>query len=249
MKRHKPLLLITLLSVIALGVPFEFVAAAPLKQGELAVITAPADNDVVRGVVSIVGSAVHPAFDRYELAYAVEPVTSNDQWVGIGDVGREQVVNGELAQWDTTILPDGSYSLRLRVVRNDGNYAEIEVKHVVIANAVPTETPTAAASATPTNTPTPLPPTPTIVIELTVDDTPTPRPLTVTEVLPTPKSTAEGLPIPKVKVDTSPLKSALLLGGGGMLVIFLFFGFLSAVRLVVLGFAKRTGRRRRNRRK
>ncbi len=240
-----------LLMVIAVF-PVTASIAAPPKQGELAIITSPADNDVVRGVVSIVGSAVHPAFDRYELAYAVEPVTSNEQWIGIGEVGREQVVNGELAKWDTTILPDGSYSLRLRVVRNDGNYSEIEVKHVVVANAVPTETPTPSASPTPTVTPTPLPPTPTIVIELpTPDATATPRVLTVTETLPTPKPTAEGLPIPKVKLDASPLKSACLLGAGGMLVIFLFFGFLSAIRLVVLGFAKRTGRgrRRRNRRR
>ena len=236
-----------LLLIIA-ALPATASIAAPPKQGELAVITAPADNDVVRGVVSIIGSAVHPAFDRYELAYAVEPVTSNDQWVGIGEVGREQVVNGELAKWDTTILPDGSYSLRLRVVRNDGNYSETEVKHVVVANAVPTETPTPSASPTPTTTPTPLPPTPTIVIELpTPEATPTPRVLTVTETLPTPEATAEGLPIPKVKLDVAPLKSACLLGGGGMLVIFLFFGFLSAIRLAVLGFAKRTKRGRRKR--
>ncbi len=251
MKLKKPLVWTLFLLLAAIVFPVTASIAAPPKQGELAIITAPADNDVVRGVVSIIGSAVHPAFDRYELAYAIEPVTSNDQWVGIGEVGREQVVNGELAQWDTTVLPDGSYSLRLRVVRNDGNYNETEVNHVVIANAVPTETPTPSASATPTNTPTPLPPTPTIVIELpTPEATPTPRALTVTETLPTPEPTGEGgLPIPKVKVDTSPLKSACLLGAGGMLVIFLFFGFLSAIRLAVLGFAKRTGRGRRRRKR
>ncbi len=248
MKSLKHIGKILILFLALMAIPAASVFAAPPAQGELAIIASPTDNDVVRGVVTITGSAVHPAFDRYELAYAVEPVTSNDQWIGIGEVGRQQVVNGELAQWDTTTLPDGSYSLRLRVVRLDGNYTETEVKRVVIANAVPTETPTPSASPTPTVTPTPLPPTPTIVIEIPLD-TPTPRPLTMTEVLPTPKPSGEGLPIPKVKVDTSPLKSAFMLGAGGMLALFLLFGFLSAIRLVVLGFAKRTKRPRRNRRK
>lgn len=248
MKRQKQFIAIGFILSLLLLLPAATSIAAPPAQGELAIITAPADNEVIRGVVTVAGSAVHPAFDRYELAYAVEPVTSNDQWVGIGELGTQPVVNGELATWDTTNLPDGSYSLRLRVVRNDGNYSEIEVKHVVVANAVPTETPTPSASATPTVTPTPLPPTPTIIIELPVESTATPRALTMTQTLPTPKPTSEGLPIPKVKVDSSPLKSAFIIGAGGMLALFLLFGFLSAIRLVVMGFAKRT-RRRRNRRK
>ncbi|RME44958.1 MAG: hypothetical protein D6796_11105, partial [Caldilineae bacterium] len=49
-------------------------AAAPPAQGDLAIISYPADNEVVRGIISITGSAVHPNFDRYQVAYAVEPV-------------------------------------------------------------------------------------------------------------------------------------------------------------------------------
>lgn len=219
--------------------------AAPPKQGELAIIASPADNDVVRGVVSISGSAVHPSFQRYEISFAAEPVVSNDQWVMIDVARTEQVVNGELITWDTNSVPDGSYSLRLRVVRLDGNYGETEVQHIVVANAQPTETPTPSASATPTVTPTPLPPTPTIIIEVPVD-TPTPRPMTATEIFATPKpGDTELIPIPKVELDTSPLKSSCLLGAGGILIIFVFFGFLSAIRLVVLGFAKRGKRRRK----
>ena len=215
--------------------------AAPPRQGELAQITYPADNEVVRGIISVTGSAVHPQFDRFQLAYAPEPVTQNDQWVGIGIERTDQVVNGELAIWDTTTVPDGSYSLRLRVVRQDGNYGETEVHHIVVANAQPTETPTPELLVTraPTQTPTPLPPTPTIVVEVPFDQTPTPRPLTITQVLPTPRSAdAPILPIPKIKMNAAPLKSACLMGGGGILALFLLFGFLSAIRLVVLGFAK-----------
>ncbi len=246
MKSHKNVIVMTIIFIVLATIPALTALAAPPRQGELAIISSPTDNEVVRGIVSVTGSAVHPNFDRFQVSYAVEPVVSNDQWIIIGEEHREQVVNGELVQWDTTTIPDGSYSLRLRVIRVDGNYSEIEAKHIVVANTQPTETPTPGATETPTATPTPLPPTPTIVIEVPVEETPTPRPLTVTQTLSTPKPGDTGLiPIPKIKVDTSPLKSSCLLGAGGILVLFLLFGFLSAIRLVVLGFAKRIGRRRR----
>jgi len=225
------------------------VTAAPSRQqAELAFIASPTDNEVVRGVISIRGSATHPAFDRFQVAYAREPVTRNNAWVTIGIERRDQVVNGELAIWDTRTVPDGSYSLRLRVIRADGNYSEIEVKQLVVANTQPTETPTPEgpqATPTPTITPTSLPPTPTVVIEQPVVDTPTPRPLALVGELPTPRPTSSGaIPIPNVEVDTAPLKSGCLWGAGGMFIIFLFFGFLSAIRTFVMGFADRTRGRR-----
>ncbi|HEY86045.1 MAG TPA: hypothetical protein G4N96_13135 [Chloroflexi bacterium] len=222
--------------------------AAPPQQGELAQITYPADNEVVRGIISVTGSAVHPQFARFQLAYAAEPVTQNDQWITIGAERVSQVVNAELAIWDTATVSDGSYSLRLRVIRLDGNYDETEVHHIVVANAQPTETATPELLVTraPTQTPTPLPPTPTIVIEVPFNETPTPRPLTITQALPTPRpDNAPILPIPKIKMDATPLKSACLMGAGGILALFLLFGFLSAIRLMVLGFAKRTRRKRK----
>lgn len=245
MKQRRTIFAVPGIILLLLILPAWGAMAAPPRQGDLAIISYPADNDVVRGLISITGSAVHPSFDRYQLAYVLEP-NANDQWIGIGPEYREQIVNGELAIWDTTTVPDGSYSLRLRVVRLDGNYTEIEVHHIVVANTQPTETPTPSASATPTVTPTSLPPTPTIVIAVPVDETPTPRPLTSTQVLPTPRSGDESIiPIPKVSLDTSVLKSSCLLGAGGMIALFLLFGFFSAMRLVVLGFAKRTGKKRR----
>lgn len=226
--------------------------AAPPQQAELANITFPTDGAVVRGVISVRGNAVHPSFDRFQVAYAQEPVVRNDQWITIGAERREQVVNGELVVWDTNAVPDGSYRLRLRVIRLDGNYSEVEVAQVVVANAQPTETPTPedpdspggqGFQGLPTATPTALPPTPTIVIEVPVDDTPTPRPLTITQALPTPRpDTVSTLPIPTVVLDTAPLKAALLWGAGGMVMIFLTFGLLSALRLFLLGFFERRKR-------
>lgn len=228
--------------------------ASPPRQGELAVITTPTTNAVVRGVISIRGSAVHPNFDRFQVAYAREPVVRNDQWITIGIERRDQVVNGELAIWDTTQVPDGSYRLRLRVIRTDGNYGELEVKQIVIGNAIPIDTPTLETEAliqqppagsprlvTATSTPIADTPTPAIV-QLPEVETPTatPRVIGAEGILPTPRpDSANSLPIPTItNFDPDPLRAAFLWGIGGMLLIFFGFGFLSATRIFILGFLR-----------
>jgi hypothetical protein len=236
------------------------VLAAPLRQqAQLIAISYPTSNEVVRGVISITGSATHPTFQRFQITYASEPVYGNDAWRTIGIERTDQVVNGELAIWDTTTLPEGSYSLRLRVYRQDGNYDEIEVRQIVVANSQVTETPTPETETTPgqesaapdqsdgppTITPTPLPPTPTILIDQPNVPTATPRALAVVGELPTPRPTnSSALPLPTVEVDTAPFLSSCVLGAGAILILFIFFGFLSALRTFIMGFADRTKGRR-----
>lgn len=134
------LLLCILLSMLAGRTPYAF-AQAPNG------ITSPAPGDVVTGVVIIRGTATHNSFLRYELAFR-----SGVDWIVMAD-GDTPVVDGTLAIWDTTvagpqgrIFPDGSYELRLRVVRLDYNYDEYFVSNVQVANegAVATPTPTAS---------------------------------------------------------------------------------------------------------
>jgi hypothetical protein len=200
---------------------------SPQGQGPEAVITSPRDRAVVRDKVSIRGTATHPEFWKYEAAYGPEP-NPGDQWVLIGAVHETQVVDNVLETWDTTLLPDGNYSLRLRVVRRDGNYDEYFVREIAVANAQPTDTPTApAVTPTPTNTPTPLPPTPTIVIELPVLPSPTPRPLpTVAQVIkptPTPAPSFFNIKLPD-------LGGAFCWGAGAAAFAFLLVGLLTLLR-------------------
>jgi len=201
---------------------------SPQEQGPEAVITSPRDRAVVRDKVSIKGTATHPEFWKYEVAYGPEP-NPGDQWVLIGAVHETQVVDNVLETWDTTLLPDGNYSLRLRVVRRDGNYDEYFVREIAVANAQPTDTPTAPAvvTPTPTNTPTPLPPTPTIVIELPVLPSPTPRPLpTVAQVIkptPTPAPSFFNIKLPD-------LGGAFCWGAGAAAFAFLLVGLLTLLR-------------------
>ncbi len=112
-------------------------------------ITEPAEDDTVSGIVIISGTAVDPNFMRYELAFRH---TANRDWIVFAQ-GDQSVVEGTLTVWDTTVgretvpvFPDGTYQLRLRVVRTDYNYDEYFVTSIVISNDEPTPTPTATIS-------------------------------------------------------------------------------------------------------
>ncbi len=173
-----------LVVVALLLVPVMPAVAAPPRQGTVAAINTPASGSTVSGVVPVSGSALHPDFDRYELYYTVEP---GENWVFIGEPGRQQVNNGFLANWNTGGLPDGNYSLRLRVVRRDGNYDEGFARNVVVANTTP-PTPTPEPSPTPGEiaplpqpvdavvTPTPEATATPVSVEQPEIPTPTPRP-------------------------------------------------------------------------
>lgn len=115
-------------------------------------IQQPASGETVSGVVVVVGTAVHPDYLRYELAFRNVSNPTAD-WVVFAE-GSEPVSQGTLALWDTTVgrdaglpvFPDGLYQLRLRVVRQDYNYDEYFVTDLVVANDSPTPTPSAAAA-------------------------------------------------------------------------------------------------------
>ena len=111
-------------------------------------ITTPQPGEAISGVVVVEGTAVHPDYLRYELAFLYLNAP-NPEWIVFAE-GSEPVVNGTLAIWDTEvgrnvnapIFPDGQYQLRLRVVKTDYNYDEFFVTDIVISNDGPTPTPT-----------------------------------------------------------------------------------------------------------
>jgi hypothetical protein len=211
---------------------------APLFQE--AVITSPEAFANVRGNVSIFGTATHPQFQRYELYYTIEP---GDNWVFIGEAHFEQVANGLLGTWDTVSLPDGTYSLRLRVVRQDGNYDEAYKRSIVVANAAPVATPTPTETVAPEELPT-LPP----AVEATLPPEATPTPILVEQPeipTPTPRPSPSPTPTPDQAAsivdqvdddsgffsstpDTTSLRQAAATGmayvGGVFLAVGVFFG-------------------------
>jgi len=188
--------------------------AAPLSQ-DASGITSPRDGAVVRGVVSIIGTAAHAEFWKYEVYYAPYP-NPTEQWVFVGTVHETSVVNDQLETWNTNFIPDGVYALRLRVVRRDGNYIEYTVNNISVSNTKPTETPTLEATPTPEDTPTPLPPTPTPEIVQPPTSTPRPSPTLV----PPTATPEDDSSLPKAEINTSSLGKAFCYGGAGTLAIF-----------------------------
>jgi hypothetical protein len=163
----------------------------PLYQGQVAVITSPESSSTVQGNVPIIGSALHPQFQRYELYYTVEP---GENWVFIGEAHFEPVDNGILATWNASSLPEGTYSLRLRVVRLDGNYDEAYQRDINIGSAAPTVTPTEFVAPT-----LPLPAEPTVTA--TLEATPTPISVEQPEIpTPTPRPSATPTDEPEAPV-------------------------------------------------
>ena len=219
------------------------IAAPPKQGGDIAIISNPASNAVVQGTVQIIGSADHPSFQFYVIDFAPEPNTG-DQWNTVGAIHDSPVVNGLLETWDTSLVTDGSYTIRLRVVRLDGNYSEFFAQQVVVSNAlpIPTDTPEVVETPQPTITPTPLPPTPTIVVDQPVVDTPTPRPVPTSPPLEDPDESQSFIPT-VTNFSLTPLSDACLYGAGIMLSVFLLFGFLGALRMFIKGFIDRVKRK------
>lgn len=248
MKKHRFIIQTILLLTFAINVwPVQIsgVIAAPFRQGgDIAIISDPPSNDVVQGTIQIIGSADHPSFQFYVVDLAPEPNTG-DQWNTIGATHDTPVINGLLETWDTTLVPDGSYTIRLRVVRLDGNYSEFFTQQVVVSNTqpIPTDTPEAVEETPiPTVTPTALPPTPTIVVDQPIVETPTPRPVPTSPPLEDPDESQSFIPT-VTGFSLAPLNDACLYGAGIMLSIFLLFGFLGALRMFVQGFIDRLKRK------
>lgn len=218
MKRVLAVLFLASVLVASLGVDKSL--AQPPGQ-----ITSPRDRASVRGQVPIEGRAAHTQFQKYEIHYGPEP-NPGDQWTPIGGSPfTVPVVQGRLGLWDTTIIPDGVYSLRLRVVRLDGNYDEYFVRGIQVSNTRPTET------ATPAETPTPAPPTetptptPTIIIGVPTVSSPTPRPTS------TPLPTAPPTPTPeRMDVPFQGVSDAACWGAGATLALFVGIGLFFVLK-------------------
>jgi len=147
-------------------------------------ITAPASGDVLQGLVNITGTSAVDGFFASELSFAYAS-DSTSTWFLIYSTDQP-VTEGLLAAWDTNLVTDGDYNLRLRVALQDGSLLETLVTGLRVRNQTPTETPTLAPTSTPEfdlpPAASPLPPTPMPAPTSTRLPTPTalpPNPATV----------------------------------------------------------------------
>jgi len=87
-------------------------------------ITSPGMNQVVRGNMPIRGTANVPGFQYYKIEVAPGASPQDQEWTVIGQLHRTPVVSGVLETFNSGAYPPGTYTVRLVVVDNTGNYPE-----------------------------------------------------------------------------------------------------------------------------
>jgi hypothetical protein len=115
-----------------------------------AAITSPQSGASLTGVVQIEGVAsLGDQFQYYKLEFSP---AGRDAFTVFSGLIRQQVNNGQLGVWDSASVPDGVYSIRLRVVDATGNYCDVVTTGLNVQNSAPkppTEVPTEVATEAP----------------------------------------------------------------------------------------------------
>ncbi len=133
-------------SYLSLVMGVSTLASTPTVESGRVAIFSPLPGQAVQGKVPILGSMTVDGFSAYELAFAYQNDLT-DTWFLIQE-GDTPIVEREIAQWDTSTIADGDYSLRLTVVLIDGRRLVALVPVVRVRNYTPIETDTPAPSPT-----------------------------------------------------------------------------------------------------
>jgi hypothetical protein len=217
--------------------------AAPQLQAR-SVVTYPTSGATISGMVEVAGIATHPNMDFYQLRYAAGPdPTGESQWVDFSFVQGTQVENDVLATWDTTVIPDGQYTLALAVwgVDDPSNPYVFFVTHLTVNNAQPVATPTPEPP-----TPEPLPtavigptPTPVSIVQpatSTPRPSPTPRSEVAEEVAALSTGEEDRFSVP---LDAAELRTGFCTGGVITAMLLLLWGFYLLAKAGVRWFLRR----------
>ncbi|NWG34931.1 MAG: hypothetical protein HXY42_10835 [Chloroflexi bacterium] len=185
-----------------------------LTQSPAIAITSPAFGAALRGEVTISGTTDVPGFvsSQLDFSYASNPT---DTWFTL-QTSTQPVTNTALAVWNTALVTDGDYILRLRVFLTDGTFQEVTVP-LRVQN----------------DTPIPPTPTPTVVSSSNKPDVQLPTPFLIAA-SPTPTSTPRPTPTPLPTNPASLSQTAIpaTLGLGAMVILglFVFTGLLLRFR-------------------
>ena len=87
-------------------------------------LTSPGVNQVVRGNVPIRGTANIPDFQYYKVEVGPGTQPKDHEWIVVGQLHQAPVSGGVLETLNSDAYPPGTYTLRLVVVDQTGNYPE-----------------------------------------------------------------------------------------------------------------------------
>jgi len=127
-------------------------SATPAAAGNIS-ISAPRSGEALQGTVRIITSAGGENFQSAEIAFAYAGDTSGT-WFLI--LESSQPFSAETpVEWDTSLITDGDYTLRLQVTYTDGSRQTEQVTGLRVRNytAVETRAPVPAAATTTAPTP------------------------------------------------------------------------------------------------
>jgi len=177
-------------------------------------IQSPLPGQALQGTIVIKGSTEVQDFQsgRLEFSYSENPTNT---WFLIQEF--TEPVAGELAQWDTSTITDGTYDLRLSVTLVDGKQVKAVISGLRVRNYTLIET----------NTPTPELPTATQVPGDTPVPTLTPT-STITPVPPTPTP----LPPNPAQLSRRDITGSMGKGALGILGIFALIGLYTSIRKI-----------------
>ncbi len=190
---------------------FDVNAQSPNK-GEITNIRA---DEVLRGIADIRGTTAITGVVSWELAFGYANDTTGT-WFLIAE-NNTSIQNGLLADWDTTLIADGNYNLRLTLFFEENRRSHLIVENIRVRNYTAIETLTPTASITPTPfTETPVPsqtPTPTVVpTHTSIPSTPTP------------------LPTNPVEISHQDINNQFLRGAAGAAALFIVIGLYGSIR-------------------
>ena len=132
----------------------------------IVIISSPAEGGVLGGLVSVLGTVNLEPLAGYTVAFGVGD--NPGQWILVVGPRQARVIDGRLAFWDTTKIPDGIYSLRLRAVYAGKRvtYRDYIVHGLLISNSPETPTPEATSMPSPTPTASPSPTATTVPLPM-----------------------------------------------------------------------------------
>jgi hypothetical protein len=175
-----------------------------------AAILSPLAGQAVQGSVPVIVFSDIPGFQSAELSFGY----TKDQtgtWFLIAQ-NAQPLVNSEMGTWDTNLITDGDYNLRLEVVFQDGSKIDTAVAGVRVRNY----------SLVETSTPTPVTPTATLV--------PGERPTATATTIPTSTATATLLPTNQAEMTGSQITGSLTKGALGAIIIFVMVGLYILIK-------------------
>ena len=168
MRRLIPLLMFTLLVGMVFCEMQSVNAATPTPSSWIELI-APGDGEALQGVVAVTGEAKGGGLQSVELSFAY-PTDKTGTWFFLAEIAPAEAAEFQM-EWDTTVITDGEYDLRLRATYANGTVLTELAESVRIRNYTPLET------ETPSPTETPLPTEPGVFpVETVLPPTLTPLP-------------------------------------------------------------------------